>query len=667
MLAYIPELVSENRIQFRFHGVHLMPWFLRLFWFTLLLFAGSSPVLTGQNLSFLSDTTSYHWPTDATTYLSSTYGETRAAHFHAGLDIRTWGREGYQVFATRDGIVHRIGTSPYGYGNVIYLRHDDQSYSVYAHLNRFDAPIQAVVDSIRIANDYQSDVDLEMESHQIRVLKGERIAWSGSTGVGPPHLHFELRTPNNEPYNPLLTNLSEEVEDSRPPVFTGLAIEHMNPETFHTERISTHRPLRRGAVTDLGRHQVNGPVGLAVNVHDRADRTPNVYAVYKLALRTEADTLFYSRMESYPMEWGTQMYIDRVYPILNRTRAGYQRLFRVNGNRLPFYESLSRTRGIVDLPEGDHELEVVAEDYYGNQTTARITLNVVDRTSPPAWQITSIPAYPNDVELDGVPSGLSRLHEISPFRTTDAYYASSEGPIGEGDSSPQPDQGRQEPLIYHTQGPTTSRTSKELLPNRRQFLHLSDQSIWIEFPKDALFDTLRARLSVERSEEFPIVRMEPVDAPLQQPIRLHAILPSTLDANKRVAMFGVHPHRGGRRFLGSGFPGEVLRADLREFMEVHFIQDDEPPVATGARIHRNLAGNPVASVNVRDNLTGIDHARSIIHVNGVRGITEYIPDNQRLVFTLPGFRPERSNLIRVRLVDGSGNRSEYQFEGVPGL
>lgn len=641
--------------------------FLHLFWIILLVTAGTAPVLTGQNLSFLSDTTSYHWPTDASSYLSSTYGETRAAHFHAGLDIRTWGREGYQVFATRDGIVHKIGISPYGYGKVIFLRHDDNSYSVYAHLNRFESTIQEVVDSIRIANDYQSDLDLEMESHGIKVVAGERIAWSGSTGVGPPHLHFELRTPNNEPFNPLLTNLSSEVEDRRPPVFTGLAIEHMNPQTFHVERMTTHGPQRRGAVTDLGRHQVSGPVGLAVNVHDRADRTPNVYAVYKLTLRTESDTLFSSRMESYPMHWGTQMFIDRVYPILNRTRAGYQRLYRVNGNRLPFYESLSRTGGIVDLPEGEHELEVIAEDYYGNRSTARITLNVIERASPPAWRITSIPAYPIEVELDGVPSGLTRLHEISPFRITEDYYTSAEGPVGEGDLPEAIPPPVREPLIYYSREPSTSRTSKKLVPGRRQFLHLSDQSIWLEIPEDALFDTLRAQLSVERGEGMPIVRMEPTDAPLQNPIRLHAILPSTLDPNQRVAMFGIHPHRGGRRFLGSGYPGEVLRADLHEFMNVEFMLDNDPPVAHRARIHRNLGGAPVASVTVRDNLTGIDHARSKILVNGVQGIAEYVPDNRRLVFYLPGFQPEVSNLIEVQLVDGIGNQSTYQFEGVPGL
>src|SRR5690625_2760157 len=69
---------------------------------------------TAQDLSFLSDTTHYLWPTDASPYISSTFGETRAAHFHAGLDIRTWGQEGYRVFATRDGIISRISTGPTG-------------------------------------------------------------------------------------------------------------------------------------------------------------------------------------------------------------------------------------------------------------------------------------------------------------------------------------------------------------------------------------------------------------------------------------------------------------------------------------------------------------------------------------------------------------------------
>ncbi len=79
----------------------------------------------------------YLWPTEASPYLTSTFAETRSAHFHAALDIKTWGQRGYEVYATRDGVVDRIAIGPRGYGKVVYLKHNDGSYSVYAHLLSF--------------------------------------------------------------------------------------------------------------------------------------------------------------------------------------------------------------------------------------------------------------------------------------------------------------------------------------------------------------------------------------------------------------------------------------------------------------------------------------------------------------------------------------------------
>jgi murein DD-endopeptidase MepM/ murein hydrolase activator NlpD len=36
------------------------------------------------------------------------------------------------------------------------------------------------------------------------VKKGELIAYTGDTGVGTPHFHFEIRDQDLEPINPLL-------------------------------------------------------------------------------------------------------------------------------------------------------------------------------------------------------------------------------------------------------------------------------------------------------------------------------------------------------------------------------------------------------------------------------------------------------------------------------
>ncbi|UCE08247.1 MAG: M23 family peptidase, partial [bacterium] len=77
----------------------------------------------------------YLWPTDASQYLTSSFAEYRPGHFHAGIDIKTWGRIGHKVFAIRDGYIMRIGVSPFGYGKVLYQKLDTGVIAVYAHLS----------------------------------------------------------------------------------------------------------------------------------------------------------------------------------------------------------------------------------------------------------------------------------------------------------------------------------------------------------------------------------------------------------------------------------------------------------------------------------------------------------------------------------------------------
>ena len=87
----------------------------------------------------------YGSPLDIPLYLSATFGELRPNHLHAGLDIKTQGVEGKKVYAVADGYVSRIGVSPYGYGNVLYITHYDGYTSVYAHLQRFSGEIAKYV------------------------------------------------------------------------------------------------------------------------------------------------------------------------------------------------------------------------------------------------------------------------------------------------------------------------------------------------------------------------------------------------------------------------------------------------------------------------------------------------------------------------------------------
>jgi murein DD-endopeptidase MepM/ murein hydrolase activator NlpD len=80
-------------------------------------------------------------PLDIPLLLSGNFGELRNNHFHSGLDIKTQGVEGKNVYAIADGYVSRIKIMPNGYGKIIYIDHPNGYTSTYAHLQQFKGKI----------------------------------------------------------------------------------------------------------------------------------------------------------------------------------------------------------------------------------------------------------------------------------------------------------------------------------------------------------------------------------------------------------------------------------------------------------------------------------------------------------------------------------------------
>ena len=76
-------------------------------------------------------------PLDINQTLSGSFGELRSSNFHSGIDIKTNGVTGHNIYAIADGFVSRINISPFGYGKAIYIDHPNGYTSVYAHLDGF--------------------------------------------------------------------------------------------------------------------------------------------------------------------------------------------------------------------------------------------------------------------------------------------------------------------------------------------------------------------------------------------------------------------------------------------------------------------------------------------------------------------------------------------------
>ena len=146
----------------------------------------------------------YLWPlpNDKVRELSSTFKENRVDHFHTGIDIRTNGRVGLPLVSVSDGYVYRVKISPFGYGKALYIKLNDGNYAVYAHLDDFNEKIRNRVLAKQLKNETYT-TEIYFQKNEIPITKGDTVAFAGETGVGYPHLHFEIRDKNNLALNAL--------------------------------------------------------------------------------------------------------------------------------------------------------------------------------------------------------------------------------------------------------------------------------------------------------------------------------------------------------------------------------------------------------------------------------------------------------------------------------
>jgi hypothetical protein len=163
-------------------------------------------------------------PLDPPLRLTGTFGEYRGGHFHAGLDFSTGEEVGKPVYASLAGYLTRVRTSGVGYGRSIYLQADDGRLLVYGHLSAFDEPLASYVAGVHDSNGVYEQ-DLWLDSKRFRVTPGQRIGWSGRSGTGPPHLHFEIRR-GDVAYNPLLAGVK--VEDKVAPRIGRVVLEPLD-------------------------------------------------------------------------------------------------------------------------------------------------------------------------------------------------------------------------------------------------------------------------------------------------------------------------------------------------------------------------------------------------------------------------------------------------------
>ena len=318
----------------------------------------------------------YGSPLDIPIYLSATFGELRPNHLHAGIDIKTQGVEGKKVYAVADGYVSRIGVSPYGYGNVLYITHYDGYTSVYGHLQRFSGEIAKYVKQYQYAHKKFAS-QIYPDADKFPVHKGDLIAYAGNSGgSGGPHLHFEIRhTASEKPVNPMY--FGYKIDDKVKPLVQGVAVYPLGEESTLEGGI---KPIYFDVEGGNGKYALkersfvhaNGEVAFGIRTFDQVGTSTNkngpyLYELYlddELAFQVEADSFSYSEPR----------YVNSLldYRRYKQKKSSYVRTDTDPFNKLHMIEVRN---GTTVVEEGDTvNVCFKISDYAGNTSTASFKL-----------------------------------------------------------------------------------------------------------------------------------------------------------------------------------------------------------------------------------------------------------------------------------------------------
>ncbi len=536
-------------------------------------------------------------------YLSGNMGELRPNHFHAGLDIKTQGREGLSVYASADGYVSRIKISWGGYGNALYITHPNGLVTVYGHLKSFNKAIGAFVRSQQYAQK-TFEIELLPDSTLLRVKRGDVVGLSGNTGgSGGPHLHYEVRDLQENVLNPEYFGFKE-IKDKVSPVIDRIALVALNSEARvrgefgRTELV----PVKAGTNEYTVNQPVSvwGKVGLEMLTSDLSSGTSNRNGISGIEVKLDGQVVFAHRLETFSFDVSRSINVHVNYAQYLRSKNRFQRCYVADGNELNTYKT-DRNRGaFVIRDEAVHKAEVTVYDAYQNETRLRFSVKGVPPTAPATVVQAGSSSAPFRFDVQENTLVLKRTPAQQGNQPALLYVKGRPVPAGMAYQRGKDAvylwdirRGLPDSVSLAQTTPATSFNLRAVVPAGRRFLYEED-SLNILFDERSLFDTLYLQTNREESK----YRIGRADVPLREAIsvRLRPNIPE--GSRPKTAVYMVS---GGRlSYAGGMWVGSEIEFRTKEFGTYTLAYDNDPPFA---KLEVNTPSRVVCRIS--DNLSGI--------------------------------------------------------------
>jgi hypothetical protein len=629
-----------------------------------------------------------HWPLAlAPRTLTGGFGEARSNHFHAGLDLSTLRQTGVPVLAPATGVIERVRTSGVGYGRSLYLRTEAGALIVFGHLDAFAPRIAAWMDSVqRVTGDYEQD--LWPAPGSFPCTMGERIAWSGQSGAGPPHLHVEVRH-GDFALSPLRAGLA--VADTSPPRLEQLVLEPLDERSWVQRKAGPHTHVLRASSDTM---LVEGRVRLTLRASDAAAGATRL-PVYSLGARW-AGAWVECRMDS--VSWAGEMSQLNWLLDSGRVVGGDGVILDAPAGFRPRFLHASRPESLavelVRVAAGDppRPLDLFARDAAGHEVMRRVWLRgpapheqgpdttgrgVAGAQREVRWAFACLPDQRLRIRVTGAPGGL-RSVRIERGGTVPAISGGMPATWdGHGWVAVLDVGGLPDPDGFWIKGTGADgrawweRGVYALWPTASAMTIRIEDWAWLLVPET---HTYESGVAMVRSAPVGAVgegaagiraalEVQPVQLPLKRPVTVTLRLPAGL-AFERTSLYRRDSDRdewewadGVADTLARTFSCETSR--LGQFA---LLRDHAPPELTplpyARHVPRGAYSTWALTARVVDRTSGVAGRASGFTVDGARVPTEWDPE-ARVLRWRPGTAPTPgTHPWRVEAVDRCGNRSE---------